>query len=105
MVTKGFNFALDFTGGIGVELPNKAPDVDRVREQLDAAGFGGAQVQNFGSGNDLLVRLQAGAPGKRRRPRQQHRRRGGQGGVAGRQPRQQAQQLGDQRPGRQGRKP
>ena len=60
MVTKGFNFALDFTGGIGVELRyDKAPDVDRVREQLDAAGFGGAQVQNFGSGNDLLVRLQA----------------------------------------------
>ena len=60
MVTKGFNFALDFTGGIGVELRyDKTPDVDKVRDQLDAAGFGGAQVQNFGSGNDLLVRLQA----------------------------------------------
>ena len=60
MATKGFNFALDFTGGIGVELRyDKAPDVDTVRDQLDAAGFHGAQVQNFGSGNDLLVRLQA----------------------------------------------
>lgn len=60
MATKGFNFALDFTGGIGVELRyDKAPDVDTVRDQLDAAGFRGAQVQNFGSGNDLLVRLQA----------------------------------------------
>lgn len=60
MVTKGFNFALDFTGGIGVELRyDKAPNVDAVRERLDAAGFDGAQVQNFGSGNDLLVRLQA----------------------------------------------
>ena len=60
MATRGFNFALDFTGGIGVELRyERAPDVEKVRSQLDAAGFDGAQVQNFGSGNDLLVRLQA----------------------------------------------
>jgi len=60
MVTKGFNFALDFTGGVGVELRyDKAPDVDDVRNKLDASGFDGAQVQAFGSGNDLLVRLQA----------------------------------------------
>ena len=60
MFVKDFNFALDFTGGVGVELRyDKAPDVDAVRQQLDAAGFEGAQVQNFGSGNDLLVRLQA----------------------------------------------
>ncbi len=60
MATRGFNFALDFTGGVGVELRyDKAPDVDAVRDRLEAAGFHGAQVQNFGSGNDLLVRLQA----------------------------------------------
>ena len=63
MATRGFNFAMDFTGGIGVELRyDRAPDVDKVRGQLDAAGFGGAQVQNFGSDRDLLVRLQAGGP-------------------------------------------
>ncbi len=60
MAARGFNFALDFTGGIGVELRYaQAPNVDKVREQLEAAGIHGAQVQNFGSGNDLLVRLQA----------------------------------------------
>lgn len=60
MVTKGFNFALDFTGGVGVELRyDKDPDVDDVRNKLDASGFDGAQVQAFGSGKDLLVRLQA----------------------------------------------
>ena len=60
MATRGFNFSLDFTGGVGVELRYaKAPDVDKVREQLNAADFHGAQVQNFGAGNDLLVRLQA----------------------------------------------
>ena len=60
MGARGFNFSLDFTGGVGVELRYaKTPDVDKVREQLEAASFNGAQVQNFGAGNDLLVRLQA----------------------------------------------
>jgi preprotein translocase subunit SecF len=59
MVTKGFNFALDFTGGTSVELRFERPaDVDGVRDRLDAAGFSGAQVQTYGSGADLLVRLQ-----------------------------------------------
>ena len=57
---KGFNFALDFTGGVSVELRyDKAPDVDDVRVKLDTAGYEGAQVQSFGGGNDLLVKLQA----------------------------------------------
>ncbi len=56
---KGFNFALDFTGGVGVELRYaKTPDVDAVRARLEANGYPAAQVQAFGSGNDLLVRLQ-----------------------------------------------
>ena len=60
MATKGFNFALDFTGGVGVELRyDQAPDVDDVRESLASAGYEHAVVQTFGSGNDLLVRLQA----------------------------------------------
>lgn len=60
MATRGFSFALDFTGGIGVELRyDSAPDVDKVREQLVTAGFRDAQVQSFGSDHDLLVRLQA----------------------------------------------
>lgn len=56
---KGFNYALDFTGGTVVELRFAQPaDVDGVRERLEAAGYPGAQVQTFGSGSDLLVRLQ-----------------------------------------------
>jgi preprotein translocase subunit SecF len=57
---KGFNFALDFTGGVGVELRYpSAPNVDDVRTRLASGGFDDAQVQSFGAGNDLLVRLQA----------------------------------------------
>lgn len=59
MGVKGFNFALDFTGGVGIELRfPKAPDVDNIRTRLDRAGYGDAQVQTFGTGTDLLVRLQ-----------------------------------------------
>ena len=59
IATKGFNFALDFTGGTVVELRFDQPaDVDHVREQVEAAGFTNAQVQTFGTGKDLLVRLQ-----------------------------------------------
>lgn len=55
----GFNYALDFTGGTVVELRYEKPaDVDQVREQLEAAGFSNAQVQTFGTGSELLVRLQ-----------------------------------------------
>lgn len=59
MAFKGFNYALDFTGGTMVELRFQTPpDVDQVRERLDSAGYRGAQVQTFGSGRDLLIRLQ-----------------------------------------------
>ncbi|MEG3193115.1 protein translocase subunit SecF [Lysobacter sp. D1-1-M9] len=55
---KGFNFALDFTGGTVTELRFERPVVvDDVRDRLEQAGYGGAQVQTFGSGTDLLVRL------------------------------------------------
>ena len=61
---KGFNYALDFTGGTVVELRFDRPaDVDGVRSRLDGAGYDGAQVQTFGSGSDLLVRLQPRAGG------------------------------------------
>src|SRR3546814_5594665 len=55
---KGFNYALDFTGGTQVEMHFDRPaNVDHVREPLATAGYDGAQVQPYGSGSDLLVRL------------------------------------------------
>jgi len=58
MVLRGFNFALDFTGGTSVELRfDKPTDVDDIRSRLERAGHANAQVQTFGSGNDLLIRL------------------------------------------------
>jgi preprotein translocase subunit SecF len=59
IAVNGFNYALDFTGGTVVEVRfDQAVNVEDVRERLDAAGYEGAQVQSFGSGTDVLVRLQ-----------------------------------------------
>ena len=60
IVTRGFNFAMDFTGGIEVEMRfEKAADVDGVRDRIEAAGLHNARVTTRGSGTDLVVRLQA----------------------------------------------
>ena len=59
IATKGFNYALDFTGGTSVELLFEKPaDIDAVRERLEEAGYPGAQVQTMGTGSDLMIRLQ-----------------------------------------------
>jgi preprotein translocase subunit SecF len=59
VATQGFNFALDFTGGTVTELRFDQPvDIEQARGRLADAGFGDAQVISFGSGNDLLVRMQ-----------------------------------------------
>jgi preprotein translocase subunit SecF len=56
---KGFNYALEFTGGTLVRTHFEKPaDVDQVRERLEQAGYEGAQVQNAGGSNDLMIRLQ-----------------------------------------------
>ena len=59
IATKGFNYALDFTGGTSVELLFEKPaDIDGVRDRLETAGYPGAQVQTMGTGSDLMIRLQ-----------------------------------------------
>ncbi|HEL4113567.1 MULTISPECIES: protein translocase subunit SecF [Stenotrophomonas] len=55
---KGFNYALDFTGGTLIEARfDKAVDVEQVRAKLEQNGFEGAQVQSVGGNTDLLIRL------------------------------------------------
>lgn len=59
LATKGFNYALDFTGGTVVEIEFEKPaDVEGIRSRLDAAGYSSPIVQTFGSGNDIVIRLQ-----------------------------------------------
>ena len=57
LATKGLHFSVEFTGGTLMEVSYKqSADVERVRQTLDNAGFK-AEVQNFGSSRDVLIRL------------------------------------------------
>ncbi len=55
----GLNYGIDFTGGIAIELSfPQAADLDKLREAVSGAGFADAQVQNFGTSRDVIVRLE-----------------------------------------------
>jgi preprotein translocase subunit SecF len=54
----GLNFSVDFTGGTVMEASyNKSADITKVREALGKLGFTDASVQNYGTSNDVLIRL------------------------------------------------
>jgi len=56
---KGLNFSVEFTGGTLMEVSYKeSADVDRIRQAMDKAGLK-AEVQNFGSSRDVLIRMHA----------------------------------------------
>ncbi len=58
LAVRGLNFGIDFTGGVVMEFAfPQAADLEKVRGELDKAGFGDAAVQSFGTANDVLVRL------------------------------------------------
>jgi preprotein translocase subunit SecF len=58
LVTRGLNFGIDFTGGYLIEAGYQNDvNLDQVREALVAAKFKDAQVQNFGSSKDIIVRI------------------------------------------------
>jgi preprotein translocase subunit SecF len=58
LAVQGLNLGLDFTGGTLVELAFPSPtDPQRVRSDLEAAGFEKGVVQNFGTERDLLIRM------------------------------------------------
>jgi len=58
LVFKELNYGLDFTGGSLVELSYPEPaDLNSIRSTLKAAGYDGAQVANFGSNQEVLIKL------------------------------------------------
>lgn len=55
---RGLNFGIDFTGGVLLEMGYKGPaNLTDIRERLAANGFAEAQVQNFGTSSDVLIRI------------------------------------------------
>jgi preprotein translocase subunit SecF len=57
LATRGLNFSIEFTGGTLLEVSyQQSADVDAVRQKLEEAGYK-AEVQNFGSSRDVLIRM------------------------------------------------
>jgi preprotein translocase subunit SecF len=58
LFSRGLNFSVDFTGGTVMEVSyGNAADVGKIREALNGLGFNDANVQNFGTSRDVLIRL------------------------------------------------
>ena len=58
LATKGLNLGIDFTGGYLIEAGYENDvNLDQVRTALADANFKDAQVQNFGSSKDIIVRI------------------------------------------------
>ncbi|MFZ9733437.1 MAG: protein translocase subunit SecF [Burkholderiaceae bacterium] len=55
---RGLAFSIEFTGGTVMEVSyTQTAPLQKVRETVQAMGYADAQVQNFGSARDLLIRL------------------------------------------------
>lgn len=57
-IINGLNLGIDFTGGSIYELHYpQSVDLDRMRATLEQKGFPDANLQHFGSSQDILIRL------------------------------------------------
>lgn len=60
LAIRGLNFGIDFTGGTLVEVGySENIEIDKVRADLQNAGFEDAVVQHFGTAKDVMIRLPA----------------------------------------------
>ena len=59
-VFAGLNVGVDFKGGTVVTIRTVEPaNLDELRGKIDALDLGSAELQEFGSPNDVLIRLEA----------------------------------------------
>ncbi len=58
IIFKGFNYGIDFSGGTEIQVKFAAPvELSAVRAKVEAAGVKEFTVQNFGDGNEYLIRI------------------------------------------------
>ncbi len=59
MAVRGLTWSIDFTGGTMVQLEfTEAADAGRVRTAVASAGYPGAEIQQYGSPREYIVRAQ-----------------------------------------------
>ena len=57
-LTQGLNYGIDFVGGTLIEARTQGPaDLAAMRAKLDALNIGDASLQQFGSPDEVLIRL------------------------------------------------
>ena len=55
----GLNFGIDFKGGTLIEIETKEDiDISQIRNALNNLSLGDIQIQEFGSKNDILIRIE-----------------------------------------------
>jgi preprotein translocase subunit SecF len=65
LAARGLHLGIDFTGGTLIEVAyQQDADIPAIRKTLEAGGFPGASVQQFGTPRDVLIRLPQLAEGK-----------------------------------------
>ena len=53
------NLGIDFKGGILIEASfNEIPDLSSIREKLVMMEVGNVEIQEFGSPNNILIRVE-----------------------------------------------
>jgi preprotein translocase subunit SecF len=58
LFSKGLHLSVEFTGGTLIEVAyQQAADLEKIRGALGKAGFSDFSVQNFGSSQDVMIRL------------------------------------------------
>jgi preprotein translocase subunit SecF len=58
LAVRGLHLGVDFTGGTVMELKyEQPPNLHQIRETVARLGFSDAAVQNFGTAQDVLIRL------------------------------------------------
>jgi preprotein translocase subunit SecF len=58
LFSKGLHLSVEFTGGTLMEVSYSQPvDLERVRGSIAALGISDVQVQNFGTAQDVLIRM------------------------------------------------
>ncbi len=56
----GLNVGVDFKGGTVIDIRTEQPaNIDQMREKLDGLGLGSIELQEFGSPNDLKIKVGA----------------------------------------------
>jgi len=60
LVTRGLHLSVEFTGGTVMEVAYQQPaDLESVRSVIEGLGYADVPVQNFGTSQDVLLRLPA----------------------------------------------